>query len=171
MSPRLGRLDNHFLRVSTLNIKSLLLSKVQSNSSTRVTLRPYKYRPLTTNAVKLRRLYISHKHCSIFQQHEQLSQRSSSWDRVAINVLYSSTKLASSSNVRSKCDSSEFLSSKAGVISCRKNVGVWVREWVRGLGRRMGTTLSSCTRQDIKFVGDCKVRITIFNITTSKTSF
>ena len=48
---------------------------------------------------------------------------------------------------------------------------VWVQEWVRGLGTRMGSTLSSCTRQDIKFVGDSKAQITIFNITTSKTLF
>ena len=45
---------------------------------------------------------------------------------------------------------------------------VEVVEWVRGLGRRMGPTLSSCTRQDIKFAGDCKTQITIFNITASK---
>ena len=52
-----------------------------------------------------------------------------------------------------------------------EQLGVWVQEWVRGLGTRMGSTLSSCTRQDIKFVGDCKAQITIFNIITIKTLF
>ena len=37
-----------------------------------------------------------------------------------------------------------------------EHVGIWVRG--------LGPTLSSCTRQDIKFVGDCKAQITIFLI-------